>query len=392
LKGLKYIHSGEIIHRDLKPSNILINSECLIKVADFGLARSVEKSNEEGDPIMTEYVATRWYRAPEIVLGSNKYSKAVDVWSVGCILAELLNGKALFPGKSTLNQVELILEVLGKPSYQDIAEIESENASSIIDSINIKHKKPFDSFFKDQNPHTIDFLQKCLEFNPAKRMTIDDALAHPFVAQFREPKTELVMDGPIKIPIDDNHKLSIKEYREALYNDIIQKKKEQRKLWRQKYLKQLGIEMKGDEAKKDLFRNLMAKRKDKPTDPPKMPSSTKESEVADADKMRKNDTPKKIEKSQEKQSKPENKLRTSSNTILSKNPISKDIYSSKVDKYSSHASSKEKRPSTTNNFLYSSGNTNFGVLSSSNKLNGYQKLASFYRTAIGNKNVKTLYK
>lgn len=102
LKGIKYIQSGDIIHRDLKPSNILINSECLIKIADFGLARSINQT-EEKDAIMTEYVATRWYRAPEIVLGSNKYSKAVDMWSVGCILAELINGKALFPGKSSLN-------------------------------------------------------------------------------------------------------------------------------------------------------------------------------------------------------------------------------------------------------------------------------------------------
>lgn len=102
MKGIKYIQSGDIIHWDLKPSNILINSECLIKIADFGLARSINQT-EEKDAIMTEYVATRWYRAPEIVLGSNKYSKAVDMWSVGCILAELINGKALFPGKSSLN-------------------------------------------------------------------------------------------------------------------------------------------------------------------------------------------------------------------------------------------------------------------------------------------------
>ena len=91
LKGIKYIQSADIIHRDLKPSNLLINSECLVKIADFGLARSVNQS-EDRDTIMTEYVATRWYRAPEIVLGSNKYSKAVDMWSVGCILAELING------------------------------------------------------------------------------------------------------------------------------------------------------------------------------------------------------------------------------------------------------------------------------------------------------------
>lgn len=87
LKALKYMHSGELIHRDLKPSNLLLNSECHMKVADFGLARSISCPKENGvEPVLTEYVATRWYRAPEILLGSTKYSKAVDMWSVGCIL------------------------------------------------------------------------------------------------------------------------------------------------------------------------------------------------------------------------------------------------------------------------------------------------------------------
>jgi mitogen-activated protein kinase 15 len=104
LKSLKYMHTGELIHRDLKPSNILLNSECHVKVADFGLARSVAFNDEDGSPpVLTEYVATRWYRAPEILLGSTKYTKAVDMWSVGCILGELIIGKAIFPGTSTLN-------------------------------------------------------------------------------------------------------------------------------------------------------------------------------------------------------------------------------------------------------------------------------------------------
>lgn len=117
LKGMKYMHSGELIHRDLKPSNILLDSECLVKLADFGLARSIASVNQSvSEPIMTEYVATRWYRAPEILLGSSKYTKAVDMWSIGCILGELYAGKAIFSGNSTLNQVEKIIELLGKPT------------------------------------------------------------------------------------------------------------------------------------------------------------------------------------------------------------------------------------------------------------------------------------
>ena len=79
IKALKYMHTGQLLHRDLKPSNILLNSECLVKVADFGLARSVASQEEGSNAVLTDYVATRWYRAPEILLGSTKYSKAVDM-------------------------------------------------------------------------------------------------------------------------------------------------------------------------------------------------------------------------------------------------------------------------------------------------------------------------
>ena len=92
------MHSANVLHRDLKPSNLLLNANCDLKVCDFGLARSAA-STEDNSGFMTEYVATRWYRAPEIMLTFKEYTKAIDVWSVGCILAEMLSGKPLFPGK-----------------------------------------------------------------------------------------------------------------------------------------------------------------------------------------------------------------------------------------------------------------------------------------------------
>ena len=97
-KGFPLSISANVLHRDLKPSNLLLNANCDLKVCDFGLARSAA-SQEDNSGFMTEYVATRWYRAPEIMLTFKEYTKAIDVWSVGCILAEMLSGKPLFPGK-----------------------------------------------------------------------------------------------------------------------------------------------------------------------------------------------------------------------------------------------------------------------------------------------------
>lgn len=98
LRGLKAMHSANVIHRDLKPSNLLLNGNCDLKICDFGLARHVGHV-DDNQGFMTEYVATRWYRAPEIMLTFKKYTSAIDVWSVGCIMAEMLLRKPLFPGK-----------------------------------------------------------------------------------------------------------------------------------------------------------------------------------------------------------------------------------------------------------------------------------------------------
>jgi len=126
------MHSAQLLHRDLKPSNLLLNSECHVKVADFGLARSLDTKGV-GEPVLTDYVATRWYRAPEILLGSNKYTKGVDMWSMGCILAELILGKPFFPGTSTLNQLDRVLEVTGRPTTSDIESINSPLASTMLE-------------------------------------------------------------------------------------------------------------------------------------------------------------------------------------------------------------------------------------------------------------------
>ena len=119
-RGLKYVHSAGVVHRDLKPSNILVNENCDLKICDFGLARIQ-------DPQMTGYVSTRYYRAPEIMLTWQKYDIEVDIWSAGCIFAEMLEGKPLFPGKDHVNQFSIITELLGTPPDDVIKTICSEN-------------------------------------------------------------------------------------------------------------------------------------------------------------------------------------------------------------------------------------------------------------------------
>ena len=112
LRGLKYIHSANVLHRDLKPSNLLLNANCDLKICDFGLARVTSETD-----FMTEYVVTRWYRAPELLLNSSDYTAAIDVWSVGCIFMELMDRKPLFPGRDHVHQLRLLMEVTYSPIF-----------------------------------------------------------------------------------------------------------------------------------------------------------------------------------------------------------------------------------------------------------------------------------
>lgn len=127
-RGLKYIHSANVIHRDLKPGNLLVNADCELKICDFGLARGFAE-DDPNQGFMTEYVATRWYRAPEIMLSFQRYSKAIDMWSVGCIFAELLGGKPLFKGRDYVDQLNQILAILGTPDDETLSRIGSERVS-----------------------------------------------------------------------------------------------------------------------------------------------------------------------------------------------------------------------------------------------------------------------
>jgi len=230
LKALKYMHSGQMLHRDIKPSNILLNSDCQVKVCDFGLARSISAlMDNSANPVLTDYVATRWYRAPEILLGSTAYTKGVDLWSVGCILGELISGKPIFPGTSTMNQLDRVMEVTGRPTPEDVEAIKSPFAATMLESLPVSRPKPLNEMFPSASTEAHDLLRHTMHFNPNKRITAGKSLEHPYVTQFHNPEEEYNCDQVIKIPIDDNTKLTVQDYRDRLYNEVLRKKKEQRR-------------------------------------------------------------------------------------------------------------------------------------------------------------------
>nr|CDJ91932.1 Serine threonine protein kinase-related domain containing protein [Haemonchus contortus] len=212
LRGLKYIHSANVIHRDLKPSNILLNSNCDLKICDFGLAR-ITDPRKDHTGFLTEYVATRWYRAPEIMLNSKGYTKLIDVWAVGCILAEMFNNRPLFPGKHYIDQLNLILCALGSPSHEDLQFIFNMKARAFLARLPQRPKQPWSSLYPDADPDALDLLDKLLTFNPQKRIDIDQALAHPYFEQYHDPTDEPVCEEPFtyEMELDDLPKDKLKE-------------------------------------------------------------------------------------------------------------------------------------------------------------------------------------
>uniref|UniRef100_A0A8C1GGC1 Mitogen-activated protein kinase 15 n=1 Tax=Cyprinus carpio TaxID=7962 RepID=A0A8C1GGC1_CYPCA len=219
LKATKYLHSGNVIHRDQKPSNILLDSDCFVKLCDFGLARSLYQIQEDAvNPALTEYVATRWYRAPEILLGSSRYTKGVDMWSIGCILGEMLLGKPLFPGTSTINQIEKIMSAIPHPSTEDVLAIRSEYGASVIQRMLLRPQVPIDEILPASvPPDALDLVQRLLAFNPDKRLSAEEALQHPYVSKFHNPAREPSLVYDVILPVDDDVQLSVTQYRNKLY-------------------------------------------------------------------------------------------------------------------------------------------------------------------------------
>ncbi|XP_073943679.1 mitogen-activated protein kinase rl [Choristoneura fumiferana] len=213
LRGLKYIHSANVLHRDLKPSNLLLNTTCDLKICDFGLARVADPDHDHTG-FLTEYVATRWYRAPEIMLNSKGYTKSIDIWSVGCILAEMLSNRPIFPGKHYLDQLNHILGVLGSPSQDDLDCIINEKARGYLESLPFKPRVPWVDLFPGADARALDLLHRMLTFNPHKRITVEESLAHPYLEQYYDPNDEPVAEEPFRfaMELDDLPKETLKKY------------------------------------------------------------------------------------------------------------------------------------------------------------------------------------
>ncbi|KAF7844568.1 mitogen-activated protein kinase-like protein MMK2-like [Senna tora] len=210
LRGLKYVHSANVLHRDLKPSNLLLNANCDLKIGDFGLARTTSETD-----FMTEYVVTRWYRAPELLLNCSEYTAAIDIWSVGCILGEIMTRQPLFPGKDYVHQLRLITEILildiplvhyniliGSPDDTSLGFLRSDNARRYVRQLPQYPRQQFSARFPNMSPGAVDLLEKMLVFDPDRRITVDEALCHPYLAPLHDINEEPVCPRPFSFDFE----------------------------------------------------------------------------------------------------------------------------------------------------------------------------------------------
>lgn len=201
LRGLKCIHSANVLHRDLKPSNILLNTVCDLKICDFGLARVADPDLAHAGAL-TEYVATRWYRAPEIMLNAKAYTKAIDIWSVGCIFSEMLSNRPVFRGIDYIDQLKHIFSILGSPSNEDLNSIINQQPRNYVQSLPPKPKIPWDHIHPNAPVDALDLLEKMLTFNPHTRIQVEDALAHSYLEKYRDPQNEPIAEEPFTFEME----------------------------------------------------------------------------------------------------------------------------------------------------------------------------------------------
>eukprot|EP00450_Noctiluca_scintillans_P011467 CAMPEP_0194506520 /NCGR_PEP_ID=MMETSP0253-20130528/35028_1 /TAXON_ID=2966 /ORGANISM="Noctiluca scintillans" /LENGTH=401 /DNA_ID=CAMNT_0039349271 /DNA_START=8 /DNA_END=1213 /DNA_ORIENTATION=+ len=222
LRGMKFVHSADVIHRDLKPRNLLVNSNCDLKICDYGLARVGFADPEYQVCAMTEYVCTRWYRAPEVLCSWTDYGKAIDMWSIGCIFAEMLQRKPLFPGRNTQHQLQLIISCLGTPERPVLRRIPNDKCRKFIESLPSTGGRPLTEAVPEVSHSALDVLNQTLCFDPDGRPTVERALQHPYLGQLHCPE-----DEPERGPLEtsefefERRKISIDALRQEIFLEVL---------------------------------------------------------------------------------------------------------------------------------------------------------------------------
>ncbi|KAE8726685.1 Mitogen-activated protein kinase 6 [Hibiscus syriacus] len=216
LRGLKYIHSANVLHRDLKPSNLLLKDNCDLKICDFGVACLTSETY-----FQTEYVAAGSYSSPEILLNSSHSTAAIDIWSVGCIVMELMIRKPLFPERDPLHQLQLLLELIGTPSEAEM-DFLNEIVKRYIRKFPFYPRQSFAEKFPKVHSLAIDLVEKMLRFDPRQRITVEEALAHPYLTTLHDISDEPVCMIPFNYDFDfDLRALTREQMKELIYQEAL---------------------------------------------------------------------------------------------------------------------------------------------------------------------------
>jgi mitogen-activated protein kinase 1/3 len=197
IRALEYTHAAGVMHRDVKPSNMLVNSTCELVLCDYGLARAADENS------LTGYVVTRWYRAPELLVLGHVYSYPVDMWSCGCVLAELLLRRPLFQGSNYLDQLTKVFAVIGTPQPTDDISHVSDEARRYIAGLPRREKRPLGEVFPVAPAEGIDLVDKLLRFVPKDRYTAKQALAHPYLVKVKASPPSQPPDDRVSLADDD---------------------------------------------------------------------------------------------------------------------------------------------------------------------------------------------
>jgi len=189
----------------------------VILCSDFGLSRNLSLQLNED---LTEYVVTRYYRAPEIMLSSHEYNHEVDIWSAGCTLGEVLSGRIMFPGQHYIEQINLIINCRGTPDEATRVQITNEYALKYVESLPEKPKVDLQLLFPNQPPEAIDLLDKMLDMNQKTRIKVGQALEHPFLENLHDPEDEPVFEGTIDFSFETDPSLDLVKIQRLIIKEI----------------------------------------------------------------------------------------------------------------------------------------------------------------------------